>query len=193
MTVGWVQERTGELEVLALQIGQIVAEVDGTLHPSEVQVLRSIQGEIEHHLRPLRIDQPATSGQRTIRSPLPARPEVAPAVQSEMSSAELADLTAVLSQLDCLIGLANIKQELRTLVNVIRLQQKRRHSGLPVTRLNSVTGGWYETSLKTPSATWLTALPVFPNCRENSCAGSTRRTFHSPDCGRVTYNQFGNP
>ena len=60
-----LRERIGTLESLVTRLANIVARCDGELHPKEAAVIKSIQAELRHHLRPIPIDQP-TEHEETI-------------------------------------------------------------------------------------------------------------------------------
>ncbi len=66
--------------------------------------------------------QPATAG-TTSASPAPAAPEV---------QEEARPLEELLAELDGLVGLADVKQEVRLVTNLLRVQNLRRQRGLPV-------------------------------------------------------------
>lgn len=163
-----LRERVGELETVVMRLANLVAKIDGTMHPSEQQVLRSIQNELERHLRFLPLDtaedQPSTAA--GVRGGAPARSQgraaLAPATLSaddlldEAPVAELRrktisklesgpdsalaaggespeSLESVLAELEQLIGLDEIKREVRTMANFLRIQQQRKQLGLPET------------------------------------------------------------
>ena len=63
--------------------------------------------------------------------------------RAEQGAADEPSLEEVLAELDSLVGMENVKQEVRTLVNFLKVQQMRRQQGLPETRisLHMVFGG----------------------------------------------------
>ena len=97
----------------------------------------------EQHLRPLSLDdgddapdpfdagQFATEARQTAASCPTVVDHQAEGTRSEASSAET--LTTLLAELDGLIGLKQVKEEIRTLANLLQLQQQRRTRGLPET------------------------------------------------------------
>jgi tellurite resistance protein len=163
-----LRERIGELETLVMRVANIVAKADGEVGPAEVAALKSIQDELATHLHPLTLAEPVTSdaqgqqeqaqeskpslvpriqrpGTRDKAAAKPSSQRTAQAVQ--VQEAEPAPsperLAEALAQLDALIGLDQVKEELRTLINFLSMQRQREQAGLPVTRLSlhSVFGG----------------------------------------------------
>ena len=82
--------------------------------------------------------EPASAGGRSYEK-LPtaqqaaAQQASAPAAEQKPPAEQLAE---ALAELDKLIGLANIKQEVRTLANFLKVQTKRKAAGLPTTELS---------------------------------------------------------
>lgn len=149
-----LRERIGTLETLVMRLANIVARADGSLHDKEAAVIKSIQQELRHHLRPIPIDEPtqheepnAISGQAIESLQQGAddiyaatRPNVAgtlrvpsPSIGTRSAPATLDD---ALVELDGLIGLDRIKDEVRTLTNYLKLQQRRGEAGLPDTDMS---------------------------------------------------------
>jgi hypothetical protein len=143
-----LRDRIGELETIVLRIANLVAKVDGEFNGSEDRRLRSVQRELEMHLHQIS-DKPreheqsnAMSNQAVqelkqdteqVRSQVEVRSHVA--VQQETKSDE-ERLAESLERLDALTGLEQIKKEIRTLANFVRLQQERAAAGLPQTDLS---------------------------------------------------------
>jgi uncharacterized tellurite resistance protein B-like protein len=157
-----LRERIGTLESLVMRLANIVARADGELHPKEAAVIKSIQDELQHHLRPIPIDQPTEHEEinaigsqaiETLKSEADdiyaaTRPrtnddkfQVDPALLStapiaESDAAPAPPLDDILFELDSLIGLEHIKQEVRTLTNFLKLQKRRGEAGLPDTGMS---------------------------------------------------------
>jgi tellurite resistance protein len=144
-----LQSRVGELETIVMRLANLTAKADGVVSPPEAAILRTIQGEIDRHLKLLPIDgtEPHVSNvaqaQATTREDQqPAikvgvsslKPESKPSPPANQTSAE--KVAAALAELESLIGLAAIKAEVRTLVNVLQLQRQRQELGLPQTPLS---------------------------------------------------------
>jgi hypothetical protein len=148
-----LRERIGTLETLVMRLANLVARADGHLSEREAAVIKSIQGELYHHLRQIPIDEPtqhdepnAVSSQAiaslkheandiysaTHAVDPPSRggqAESAGGNQEPLGSRHL--LAEALAELDGLIGLERIKHEVRTLTNYLKLQQRREEAGLP--------------------------------------------------------------
>jgi SpoVK/Ycf46/Vps4 family AAA+-type ATPase len=148
-----LRERIGTLETLVMRLANIVARADGQLNEREAGVIKSIHEELRRHLRPVPIDEPNqheetnAASQQAIASMKDdaddiyavTRPNVGQAVpdnrQASKRQAE-PDLQDALAELDGLIGLDRIKEEVRTLTNYLKLQQRRGEAGLPDTEIS---------------------------------------------------------
>ncbi len=159
-----LREQVGALETLVMRLANLVARADGELHPSEAGIIKSIQEELHHHLRPIPIDEPneheatdAIGAQAietlqqeadeiyTVTNPSPrgrGRAEggrfqgagVPPATHRLPTL--VANLDGALAELDSLVGLAKVKHEVRTLTNFLKLQRRRDEAGLPDTEIS---------------------------------------------------------
>ncbi|QDU30043.1 Stage V sporulation protein K [Anatilimnocola aggregata] len=142
-----LQQRVGELETIVMRIANLTAKADGVVSPVEAGMLKSIQGEIDRHLKLIPLDDESPSSHKSTTAQARARDVALPNMGSDGSAKqsptlEKATLTpqeqiaAALAELDALIGLTAIKQEVRTLVNVLQLQRQRQELGLPQTPLS---------------------------------------------------------
>ena len=161
-----LRDRVGALETLVVRLANIVARCDGRLLTSEAGVIKTIQEELRHHLRPIPLDEP---GQHEEASAVAAHamerlrdqaddvytvaypsgdPQAGSAQRAVVGQAQaqrarpvpaappVVSLADALTELDSLIGLARIKDEVRTLANFLKLQQRRSEAGLPDTELS---------------------------------------------------------
>ncbi len=55
---------------------------------------------------------------------------------SASDASSIPDLSCLMKELDSLVGLTNIKNEVKTMVNIIRVRKMREESGLPVTPMS---------------------------------------------------------
>jgi SpoVK/Ycf46/Vps4 family AAA+-type ATPase len=91
--------------------------------------------------------EPAVSGRQAVRQAqqrVQTDYELQPVPTAEIASRSSEEqLEAALAELDALVGLDNIKQEVRGLVNFLKIQEERRKHGLPQTQvtLHSVFTG----------------------------------------------------
>lgn len=158
-----LRNRIGDLEAIVTRLANLVARADGPISPSEAAIVKTIQDELHVHLRAIPIDEPSEhaeaerAGAQAIEKiystadELPAVRKArdqavgagaSPAETSASSPAAAADkppeerLEEALAELDKLIGLDNIKQEVHTLANFLKVQQKRAEAGLPNTKLS---------------------------------------------------------
>jgi hypothetical protein len=158
-----LRQRIGELETVVMRLANLLARADGELREREGEVIKAIQGELHHHLRQIPVDEPTqhdetnAASNRAIQSVkkeagdiyaatrvgLPSRGgrESSKSTTVPLGSRDLPrqaqpDLQDVLAELDGLIGLEQIKQEVRTLTNYLKLQQRRGKAGLPDTDMS---------------------------------------------------------
>jgi SpoVK/Ycf46/Vps4 family AAA+-type ATPase len=153
-----LRERIGQLETVVIRLANLVARADGELKEKEAGVIKSIQAELQHHLREIPIDEPtrhdepnAASAQaiekvKSEGADIYAATRVGPPSRGGQSatrgdkvplgSRDLPSLNDTLAELDGLIGLDRIKEEVRTLTNYLRLQQRRGKAGLPDTDMS---------------------------------------------------------
>ena len=155
-----LRDRVGELETLVARLANLIARADGPIRESAAARIKSIQDELRVHLRAIPIDEPGDHEQVdrvgaqaiekifSAKDRLPLPPETPPPAAAEpqpprtppaaapetpppdaKSPQELLD--EALAELDRLIGLGNIKEEVRTLANFIKVQKRRGEAGLP--------------------------------------------------------------
>lgn len=149
-----LRDRIGTLETLVMRLANLIARADGELREHEVGVIKSIQGELHHHLRQIPVDEPmqheepnAASAQaiEKVKNETPdiysGKGKVGQAVpdinkKNTLKRQAQPDLQEALAELDDLIGLERIKQEVRTLTNYLKLQKRRGEAGLPDTDMS---------------------------------------------------------
>ena len=153
-----LRERASQLITLVSRLANLVARADGTLGEAEARLIKHIQAELDSHLNrraldevdtPTHEEQDRTGAEaveriqheaggldvgtpRVTQKPRSAapRPTSLPTTREEAAGPTLEE---ALSELDELIGLASVKQEVRTLANFLKLQQRRAEAGLPTT------------------------------------------------------------
>ena len=145
-----LRERVPELETLVLRIANLVAKADGTVTPGETAALEAIGRELECTFRPLPLDQSREGDQPAVDrhaqqqlQQLPP-PQLVPLGQARYSSsatpppAKTPEETQsdAMKDLAGLVGLENIKDEIRTLANFLRMQREREAAGLPQTPIS---------------------------------------------------------
>lgn len=153
-----LRDRRGTLETIIMRLANLIARSDGVLHPNEAAAIQSIHDELESHFGVIPLEH---SGRRTTQ--IPVGTEAIATIQADASGARRAtqpsstetgagqrvdeaavaganrrppDLHEALSELDELIGLAPIKNEIRTLANYLKLEKRRREAGLSVTDIS---------------------------------------------------------
>jgi hypothetical protein len=161
-----LRDRVGELETIVMRMANVIARADGPIKPQEATRVKMIQDELQRHLRPIPIDEPTHHEEENqarieaidkILVDLKNAPETrhgSTAVQNAPGTAtkptiEIAadgttppdktpeqQLQEALAELDKLIGLDNIKQEVRTLTNFLKVQKQRQKANLPTTELS---------------------------------------------------------
>jgi Cdc6-like AAA superfamily ATPase len=105
---------------LGSQIGRVVAAIDLLPSRSELEAIDGFRAMVQRAIGAAPVPTPSVSGP-TEASPPP--PEPLPPAR---------DLDDLLDELDALIGLADVKKEVRLVANLLRVQQIREERGLPV-------------------------------------------------------------
>lgn len=159
-----LRERAVDLETIVMRLANLVAKADGNVTSKEITALTIVEQEVAGHLRRLPLQGPPRSEERPQRDKRPVQElvqELGPTSgtvsgqiaargrSGEVKPPELPAespakrLSQGLSELDSLVGLASVKQEVRTLINYLNMQQQRRQAGLPMTdlSLHMVFGG----------------------------------------------------
>jgi hypothetical protein len=146
-----LRQRIGTLETIVVRLANLVARADGQLLDKEAAVIKSIQAELHHHLRRIPIDastqhdEPNAASAQAIETlkdesrDVHSVTHVGQAFQPDLAAKSQAgkpDLQEALAELDGLIGLDGVKQEVRTLTNYLKLQQRRAQAGLPDTDMS---------------------------------------------------------
>jgi hypothetical protein len=150
------RSRVDQLQMLALRLAQIIAKADGPASPDKLRHIQWIQAEMQRILVPLPVPEgddddiqpPAAKAaqQRAAGEPARTKPAYEPGLlplDAPDPGATESQLHEALSELDDLIGLEQIKQEVRSLINFLKMQKAREGFGLPATpiSLHSVFSG----------------------------------------------------
>jgi SpoVK/Ycf46/Vps4 family AAA+-type ATPase len=153
-----LRQRIGELETVVMRLANLVARADGSLKDQEAAAIKSIQAELQHHLRQVPVDEPRQhegpnaaaaeaieklqdgaddmySATRGGASPAAKGATAAKKAKVE-KLAPTVSLEEALAELDGLIGLDRVKHEVRTLTNYLKLQKRRGEAGLPDTDMS---------------------------------------------------------
>lgn len=144
-----LKDRFGDLETVVIRLANLVAKADGELHATEAASMQQIQDEINKHFRESALTdterKPADTPQSTqavqimqretqqLREDYEIQSEVAVQVEQKTQEEKLQE---ALERLDTLIGLEQVKHEIRTLTNFLTMQQQRVAAGLPTTNLS---------------------------------------------------------
>ncbi len=152
-----LRDRIGALETVVMRLANLIGRADGALGEEEASVIRSIRNELQHHLRPVPIDEPTQHNESHIMSgqaiatmkedagevraatqlnSQPSTQRKAKSISGHIAAEMRPNLDDALKELNDLIGLASIKYEVRTLVNYLRLQQRRGEAGLSDTEVS---------------------------------------------------------
>lgn len=138
-----LRDRVAELETLVMRLANFVAKADGTLHEPERAQLHDIQRELARHLRRVPLDEPGhheaarQAGQQAMREmkrdvdDVRQQCELTPPPEGASAATPDDALAEALADLDALIGLDDVKAEVRTLINYLRVQTERQRMGLP--------------------------------------------------------------
>lgn len=151
-----LRERVADLETVIMRLGNLVAKADGEVSSGEANTLRMIQQEIDIQLKRLSLDGPKEHEREREQSAkavqivhqdakdvrqrceLPSSNTTDSEEQLDVASESTGEqgISQALQELDHLIGLGNVKREVRTLTNFLRMQQHRKAAGLPQQALN---------------------------------------------------------
>src|SRR3954451_23680691 len=144
-----LRERISALETVVMRLANLVARADGVLKDSEAAAIQSIRDALRLPSRPLpteerRDEERAASSGQAIASMQQHAPEVREATGADAGRAgstsqvhqPTADLPSVLAELDELIGLTEVKNEVRTLANYLKLERRRGEAGLAGTEIS---------------------------------------------------------
>ncbi len=150
-----LRDRRSDLQTLVFRIANLVAKADGGMSHVEERRLHAIQQELDLYMSRVRKDEtskwkkepslPAAESMQTVQAmqeeteQLRERYEIKSdldfAVEQDEKTQE-EKLAETLARLDTLIGLEQVKHEIRTLTNFLNLQQQRAAAGLPETDLS---------------------------------------------------------
>jgi hypothetical protein len=143
------QHRVPELQTVVIRLANLVAKSDGTLQPEEERQIQWIQAEMKRIFE--RIPLAAAEAHSSIALDSGHRPQqvslALPGLQSREQvrveeDLEIETLPVVpsledtLKELDEMIGLLKIKQEIRALVNFLKMQRAREEFDLPQTPIS---------------------------------------------------------
>ena len=144
-----LQDRVDQLATIVIRLANIVAKADGAPKPEELARLQEIQNELVSHLQPEEltpVERPRTNMPQSAQAVQTMQQETQEFRQQYDIHSELEvigeqksqeeRLAEVLEQLDALIGLNQVKQEIRTLTNFLSMQRQREAQGLPTTNLS---------------------------------------------------------
>jgi len=141
------RQRADRVRTLVPRLANLVAKANGRLTPEEVRQLRWIQAEMRRILDPIPLagtqpEAPAPTGSQAIEE-APFEIVVPPGAEGGRRQAVVVQdkppaerLEEGLAELDGLIGLKSIKQEVRGLINFLKMQQARAEFDLPQTAIS---------------------------------------------------------
>ncbi len=151
-----IRDMSADAETVVMRIANLIAKSDGTVTKEETVALRTIQREIEVHIRRLSLDDgepdarqqsdgnhatqivhqeptllKGASSAGKLKTGKPASTHE-PSSTKEHEVEEQGDtLEQALDDLNRLVGLGQVKKEVKTLTNYLTLQQHRQAAGLP--------------------------------------------------------------
>jgi AAA+ superfamily predicted ATPase len=143
-----LRDHADRLQTLVLRLANLVAKVDGHICDQEIKELKTIQADLQRRFERVPFEGPGKH-----KKAHKAGVQAAQAIASETDrlrekwKQQQADkvkmeprqpkeeLAAVLQELDGLIGLASIKEEVKSLVNFLKMQKERNKVGLPETQI----------------------------------------------------------
>jgi AAA+ superfamily predicted ATPase len=144
--MGTFRRRAAQLQTVVMRLANIVAKADRTVLPEEVRQLQWIQAEMRRVLERVPLSEPdrkepsgGPEAQQEAAFEIVAPPQgnarPREAVVTEPASPEQ-QLQEALAELDGLIGMDAIKQEVRGLINFLKVQKVREEFDLPQTQIS---------------------------------------------------------
>lgn len=149
-----LNHRWAELETIVMRVGNLLAKADGRASSLEVEELQSIVEEINSHAparstqrkphdRPESVKQSQQAIQQLKKDvddfkncgPMLSDDEIE-VIEDDDIMEKKVSLDEALAELEQLIGMDVVKREVKTLINVLKLQQKRAEAGLPETKIS---------------------------------------------------------
>jgi len=120
------------------RFAQVIVKADGQISMEEMSALSQVWQMLHSYTDPAPYLKQATQS-----SPTPAPTEAAKPAETPVEPPSKEGLEAVLDELNQLIGMDNIKEEVRTLTNFLKVQKVREERGLATTAvsLHSVFSG----------------------------------------------------
>ena len=125
-----LRERVPELQTLVVRQSNIVARIDGVFTSSEQAAVTEIADELTRCLGDGAQPDASPVASPPTETPKPA--DAAPEKEPEPPR----PIEEVLADFDRLVGLGDVKQELRSLSNYLTMQRRRAESGLPSTEIS---------------------------------------------------------
>ena len=126
--------RTHSYYEAAMRLAHESAALDLVPSPGELAAIDSLRSALLVHLDGAGVPRPGTPLPVTPASPAPAAtatataPMPAPAIEAP----PVRPITELLAELDALVGLANVKAEVRRLTSLLQVQRLREERGLPI-------------------------------------------------------------
>jgi hypothetical protein len=136
-----LQQFMPELETCIMRIGNLLAKSDGNPSSLEIDALKKIQSQVITYLmsdqptKPMEPSRPFAVETRGREFALPNAPSATPEIEAEIIE-PAQDLASLLEELDRLVGLDAVKHEIHSLVNYLKVQEKRIEAGLPATKIS---------------------------------------------------------
>ena len=147
-----LRDYVSRLETVVIRMGHLIAKADGEIRPTELQALRTLEQALDELILPANPTPdtpPPTPKPSPARTPTKSQKEEAKDTQTarptqtrasshsqDEAVSEKPSLEETLAELDSLVGLEQVKSEVRTLVNVIELRRRRQELGLPAADLS---------------------------------------------------------
>jgi hypothetical protein len=148
-----LRTKAQELQTLAIRLANVIANADGEMCADKAKQLRWMQLELERILVPVPMVETAPAYEKGVTAVPSGRrgrqsgasgtraqaqsQAASPAKKEKKPAKHVTDaLAQVLNELDALIGLDNIKQDVRELVNFLKIQKEREKHGLPPTPIS---------------------------------------------------------
>lgn len=142
------QPAKDNIETQALRFAQLIAQTKEPIGPTEAKDLRWIGQELDRVLHPITANVTDEEEEIPVAKHAPAEPIAHRSQKQQVKTKQKeeyaplpvlptpADMASILAELDKLIGLDNIKKDVRELINFLKMQEQRKSHNLPTTPMS---------------------------------------------------------
>jgi ATPase family associated with various cellular activities (AAA)/AAA lid domain len=134
---GPFRSKAQRVQTAVMRLANLVAKANGQLTPEEIRRLRWTQAEMRRILEPVPLSETLAPSATAVQQAFDTLPDVPVTPHRRVHPVDDRSpeerLQEGLAELDALIGLDSVKQEVRGLINFIKMQKAREQFNLPHT------------------------------------------------------------